>query len=292
MNQMRYISRIKANISLYSTKRTSNILDGLYRSIYQGKSLDFDELREYNVGDSIKDIDWKASARSSKLLVRRYVAEKKHNVMVILDSGKKMFADTKNGEKKSDVAAMTGGTLAFVANLNENYVSFAYKTNELTKINPFKLGLGNIEYTLNDYVVNMDTSQQESLNGILSNIISHVKRKMIIFLVTDLSGLDELDENLLKKVTINNDIFSITISDAEFTNNNLYDIENENYISRFFANNEKIIEMEKKIKTEVLNRCSEKLKKCQIPNVIVDSNSQITNQIIMLLKEKSYASKR
>ena len=67
---------------------------------------------------------------------------------------------------------------------------------------------------------------------------------------------------------------------------------NENSSQASFANNEKIIEMEKKIKTEVLNRCSEKLKKCQIPNVIVDSNSQITNQIIMLLKEKSYASKR
>ena len=82
------LSRIKAYISLYSSKVSTNILDGEFRSIYKGRSLDFDELREYVTGDSIRDVDWIASSRIGKLLVRRYVAEMRHNVLFVLDSGR------------------------------------------------------------------------------------------------------------------------------------------------------------------------------------------------------------
>lgn len=93
---MNYITKIKANISIYASKKTSNILDGTYRSIYKGKSMNFEDLRTYVVGDNVKDIDWKASARSGgNLLIRQYIAEKKHNIMLVLDTGKKMLADTR-----------------------------------------------------------------------------------------------------------------------------------------------------------------------------------------------------
>ena len=78
--RMDHIGRIKGNISISTNVKTANILDGAYKSIFKGKSLNFEELREYNLGDSVKDIDWRASARSMNILVREYVAEKKHNI--------------------------------------------------------------------------------------------------------------------------------------------------------------------------------------------------------------------
>ena len=93
--KMTYISRIQGNMkgykTIYTTKATSRIIDGSYNSIYKGRSMNFDELREYVVGDDIKDMDWKASARSQKLLVRQYIAEKKHNIMLVMDAGKRML---------------------------------------------------------------------------------------------------------------------------------------------------------------------------------------------------------
>ena len=74
--KLNYINKIKANISIYSAKKTSNILDGTYRSVYKGKSMNFENLREYVVNDDIKDIDWKSSARSGKLYVKQFIAEK------------------------------------------------------------------------------------------------------------------------------------------------------------------------------------------------------------------------
>ena len=101
-----YLNRIKANISIFARKYSSSLLEGSYRSIYKGKSLNFDDLREYVVGDNVRDIDWKASARSRKLLIKQYIAEKQHNVMLILDTDKKMLAHSFDGDEKKDIALM------------------------------------------------------------------------------------------------------------------------------------------------------------------------------------------
>ena len=73
---LKYINKIKANISIYSSKKSTNILDGTYKSIYKGKSTNFENLREYVINDDVKDIDWKSSARSGTLLVKQFIAEK------------------------------------------------------------------------------------------------------------------------------------------------------------------------------------------------------------------------
>ena len=111
-----YLSRIRANLTLYSKKKTSNLLDGGFRSIFRGRSLDFDDLREYTYGDNVRDIDWKSSSKTGKTLVRRYIAERKHNILLVGDSGMKMVADTDAGEAKEKLAVMTLGSLAYLAN--------------------------------------------------------------------------------------------------------------------------------------------------------------------------------
>ena len=74
--KLNYVNKIKANISIYSSKKSTNLLDGTYKSIYRGKSMNFENLREYVMNDDIKDIDWKASARSGTLYVKQFIAEK------------------------------------------------------------------------------------------------------------------------------------------------------------------------------------------------------------------------
>ena len=53
---LQYVDKIKANISISASKKTANLLDGLYRSIFKGRSLDFDDLRDYVIGDDSKDM--------------------------------------------------------------------------------------------------------------------------------------------------------------------------------------------------------------------------------------------
>ena len=72
--KMNYVAKIRAKVSISANKKTSNLFDGSYKSVYQGNGLDFENLREYNPGDSIRDIDWKATSRSGKVLVKIYIA--------------------------------------------------------------------------------------------------------------------------------------------------------------------------------------------------------------------------
>ena len=108
---MNYVTKIRAKVNIYASKKTSNLFDGSYKSIYQGNGLDFENLREYIPGDSIRDIDWKASSRSGKTLVKRYMAEKKHNIMLVWDTGRKMSAHTRDLEVKQDLALNVGGII-------------------------------------------------------------------------------------------------------------------------------------------------------------------------------------
>lgn len=107
--KMKYVSKIRAKINICTNKKSSNLFDGSYKSIYEGNGLDFENLREYNPGDNIRDIDWKATSRSGKMLVKRYIAEKKHNMMVVFDTGKRMTAHTESMQVKKEVALNIGG---------------------------------------------------------------------------------------------------------------------------------------------------------------------------------------
>ena len=215
--KMNYITKIKANISIYASKKTSNILDGSYKSIYKGRSMNFEDLREYVVGDNIKDIDWKASARSGKLLIKQYIAEKKHNIMLVLDTGKKMLADTKENESKKDVSIITAGSIAYLANKNGDYVGAIYNKNNEISFFPFREGLFNIERILSNYESDIEENGNSYIENALEYLNKNLKRRMIIFIITDLKGMDTIKEETLKRLSCVHDVMAINITDAEMT---------------------------------------------------------------------------
>ena len=136
---MNHINRIKGNVSIYASQKTRNILDGSYKSIFKGKSLNFDDLREYVIGDNVKDIDWKATARSDNILVKQYVAERKHNILFIVDSSVNMQALTEAKELKSEVALYTAGTIATLANSSGDFFAFLYGNGDHIKYFPYQI---------------------------------------------------------------------------------------------------------------------------------------------------------
>ncbi|MGB2787690.1 MAG: DUF58 domain-containing protein, partial [Candidatus Saccharimonadaceae bacterium] len=84
--------KVKAKMAIHAHEKVRGVLEGEYGSVFKGRSMDFDDLREYVVGDDIKDIDWKATARSGSTLIRRYIAIRKHNIMLVVDTGRDMAA--------------------------------------------------------------------------------------------------------------------------------------------------------------------------------------------------------
>ena len=285
--KLNYINKIKKNITISSTKKTSNILDGVYKSVYKGKSMNFENLREYVINDDIKDIDWKASARSGNLYVKQFIAEKKHNILFILDTGKKMLADTKEFESKKEIALMTTGTIAYLVNKHGDSISAIYNGKENIKFFPFNTGLYNIEKILNYYDKEIDT--ENNLEKIIDYVMRYIKRKMIIFIITDIDGMVNISEQTLKKISLKHDVMLINISDALMTGNNTFDIENENYIPYYMLEDEKLTNIEIEIKKQIYEEAEKKLKKYNIITTTIDKQKDIIKNVYKLLERRKNA---
>ena len=285
--EMKYIKKIKSNLAIYTRKKTSNILEGTYNSIYKGRSMNFEDLREYVIGDDVKDIDWKASARSNKILIKQYVAEKKHNILFVLDTGKKMLADTKELESKKEVALMTVGTIAYLINKNGDSISAIYKGKENIRFFPFQTGLYNIEKILNYYDKEMDTENE--LETLLDYVMKNIKRKMIVFIITDIDGINKLSDRTLKRISLKHDVMIVNISDALMTGNNTFDIEQENYIPDYILEDEKLKDIEIQIKNQIYKNIKEKLKKYNIIITTINKKKDIVKDVYKLLERRKNA---
>ncbi|MBO7448998.1 MAG: DUF58 domain-containing protein [Clostridiales bacterium] len=285
--RLNFISQIKSNLkksATISTKRpTSNILDGSYISVYKGRSLNFDDLREYVPGDDIKDIDWKATARSQTTLVREFVAEKKHNIMFVIDSNKRMLGYTKNGEEKKNVAIYAAGTLAYLVSRNGDYISSIFGSPKSIRFFPFKAGLLNIENILQQYNKDVNTENESEITKSLEYIMRHIRRRMIIVIVTDMEGRRAISERLLKRLVSVHDVIMLNISDTDPFGNNVYDVDYLTFLPDFFTKDKKLMKRENKRKEQIEKESTEKFKKAGIVWTSFDDSEDIAIKLTELL---------
>ena len=285
--KMKYITKVKANLAIYTKKKTSNILEGTYNSIYKGKSMNFEDLREYVIGDNVKDIDWKASARSNKILIKQYIAEKKHNILFILDTGKKMLADTKELEPKKDVALMAMGTISYLVNKNGDSIGAIYKGKENIRLFQFSTGIYNIEKILNSYEKEIDA--ESNLEELVKYVLKFIKRRMIIFIITDIDGMYNISEETLRRLSLLHDVMFVNVSDALMTGYNAFDMDQNNYIPDYILEDEKLKDIELEIKTKIYNKTKEKFKKYKIITTTINEQREIVNDVFKLLERRKNA---
>lgn len=286
MMKLKYINRIKANISIHASKKSTNLLDGTYKSIYKGKSMNFENLREYTTDDDVKDIDWKSSARSGTLLVKQFIAEKKHNILLVLDSGIKMDADTDKLENKKELALYAAGSIGYLAIKNNDYVGMIYKDKKV-EFKPFKYNLYNLEEYLCEYKAS-EAEESIEMEEILEYIIKNIPKKKAIFIITDIEGIDSINKQTLKKLKQTSDISIINIEDHTITGDNLYDVNDKKFIPKIFLQDKRLANLEKQIKKQLWDNNTHKLKSLNIPVTSISSLDELSKKITKLLEDHKY----
>ena len=287
-----YIMKIKTKLSLYSKKKTSNIFDGSYKSIYQGNGLDFENLREYIPGDSIRDIDWKASSRSGKVLIKRYIAEKKHNVMLVFDTGKSMSAHTDSMDEKKEIALYVGGIIGYMAAKNGDNVGAIYNRNTMIQYFPFRTGLGNIERILAEYDREKFDDYETDIEKTLDYIVRTINRRMIVVVITDAMGIANIQHNTLKKLSYQHDVLFVSINDATVSGRQTYDVEDSKYIPDFISGNKELLQMQQSMKASLDAANEKKLNQNRIVSTCIDNEEEIVEKIIDLLGGQAHANNR
>lgn len=279
-----YLARIKASITLYTRKKTSNILDGEFGSIYRGRSFDFDDLREYVYGDSVRDIDWKSSSKTGRVLIRRYIADKKHNILFVGDAGAKFKGDTDKGEAKTAIALNVLGTISYLVNDHGDDYALLTSTDKGYDFSFFKSGKQHLEQLLMRYEKCLAEEEAKPLSGTLDYIAENIRRKMIIFIITDMDGIAQIDETLVKKLTVMNDVMVINVEDAYLTGDNLYDLDAKNYEKDYLLHDKKLHKIEVSERAGRKKKANELFKKYQISMVDVSREDEVVDKIVELFE--------
>ena len=254
-----YLDRVRRVAAFYTKRKTSDLLEGDYRSMQHGRSLDFDDLREYRPGDDINYIDWKSSSRAGKTLVRRYFADRKHDVIFVGDTGTKMTGDTPAGESKEQIALMAFGVTAYL--LGKQGVNYALSccSSENRRISTFLSSPLHLEELLYSYQEAIESGEpRQSFYETLSDTASVFTRHMVMVIITDAEGMAELDMKLVRRLIYRNDVYIFKIEDALLTSDNAYDLEAGAMADPFLSLFRDLREEERKMK-ENLDRTAEHL---------------------------------
>ncbi|MBA3605023.1 MAG: DUF58 domain-containing protein [Actinomycetota bacterium] len=209
---------VRTKMSLHVRHRVRGWLGGEYPSVHKGRSMDFDDLREYIRGDDVKDVDWKASARSGTILLKRYVAIRKHNVLLVVDTGRSMAARAAGGDQKRDVAIMAAGVLGQIAIQHGDLVGLlAGDAGGLVRA-PLRQTNAHLELVLRQIDARIDAAGAPSdLAGLLEAVRRSTSRRMILLVVTDDAPLTDEHRSILRRLRVQHEILWLTINDTVLT---------------------------------------------------------------------------
>lgn len=212
------LTRVKSKLFVHARRRSRTLLEGEYASVFHGRSLDYDDLRDYVIGDEVRDIDWKATARHTRPLVKRYVAHRKQNLMLVIDTGRGMAATTRSGEPKKDVAIAAAGLVGWLAQRHGDLVGLVRGTASSTRAHDLRGSEAHLELLLRavDGATTLD-GDRSNLATQLGWIVRNVKRRLFLLVVSDDRDLDPSMDELLRRLHVQHEILWITVEDADPT---------------------------------------------------------------------------
>ncbi len=197
-------------IDIVSRKVVDELLGGEYKSVFKGRGMEFDEVREYMPGDEVRTIDWNVTARTGKPFVKRFIEEREQALFFLVDmSASGAFGSTE--KTKNETAAELCGLLAFSAIKNNDKVGLIIFTDEIELFIPPDKGQLHVLHIIREILSFEPKGRDTCISCALHYLGRMVKKKCVTFLISDFQD-SEYDKQL-KLAAIHYDLIAITITD-------------------------------------------------------------------------------
>ncbi|MDE7427478.1 MAG: DUF58 domain-containing protein [Muribaculaceae bacterium] len=171
-------------IEIKSRGLSQNIFAGEYHSAFKGRGMMFSEVREYQYGDDIRDIDWNVTARHNKPYVKVFEEERELTVMLLVDmSGSGSFGAS--GEEKRQIITEIAATLAFSATTNNDKIGAIFFSDRIEKFIPPKKGKKHILLIIRELLDFTPESKGTDIGMALRYFTDALKRRCTAFLISD-----------------------------------------------------------------------------------------------------------
>lgn len=190
---------------------SQNIFAGQYHSAFKGRGMAFSEVREYQYGDDIRDIDWNVTARYNRPYIKVFEEEREMTVMLLVDASASLSFGSINAYKK-DLVTEIAATLAFSAIQNNDKIGVIFFSDKIEKFIPPKKGKKHILYIIRELIDFKPESDQTDLSVAVKYLTNVLKKRCTTFLISDFMDAPDY-ENALTIGNKKHDIVSIHIYD-------------------------------------------------------------------------------
>jgi len=287
------LTRVKSKLFIYSQRRSLNVLEGEYKSLAFGRSTDFEDLREYEPGDDIKDIDWKATARSNSPLVRRYIASRRHTVLLVADTGINMQAIGASHEPKHSLATLALGVLGYLGVKHTDSVAAVYGDSDNTLSISAKATESHVERILQAIhyqSVKTDNAASNIMHQ-LEYVAMHFPQRMIILVAADEFEVTEKNLETLRILKTKHDLMWVSIADADpldalSLNTPVFDVLDGYEIPDFIKGDKELITEFADAENQRKQEMQLALDGLRIPQISLFSSEETIGKLIVLLERR------
>tara|TARA_R110002012_G_scaffold6531_1_gene30530 strand:+ start:22208 stop:23074 length:867 start_codon:yes stop_codon:yes gene_type:complete len=197
-------------IEIKTRRLSDHIFGGEYHSTFKGRGMTFSEVRQYQFGDDVRNIDWNVTARYSEPYIKVFEEERELTMMLVADvSGSEFFGTDK--QFKSEIVTEIAATLAFSAMQNNDKIGLILFTDEIELFIPPKKGKSHVLRIIRELLEFKPKSKKTDLSQAIKYLSNVMKKKAIVFVLSDF--ITDGYEQTMKIAANKHDITGIRIYD-------------------------------------------------------------------------------
>ena len=197
-------------IQIVASRSVNDLLAGQYKSVFRGRGMEFDEVREYQPGDDIRTIDWNVTARAGTPFIKRFSEERELTVMFLVDVSASGAFGSRQRSKLELVVEITA-LLMFSALRNNDKVGLLLFCDDVLEYFPPRKGRSNVLRLIREIISVKPVPRETNLDTALEYLARVQKRRAVVFVVSDF--LAEVSRRTLAVANGRHDLVAITVSD-------------------------------------------------------------------------------
>ncbi len=171
-------------IQILTSAMVNDLLAGQYHSAFKGRGMEFEEVREYQPGDDVRTIDWNVTARTGRPFIKSYREERELTVVLVVDISASQEFGT-HRQRKSELVAELGATLALSAIQNNDKVGLILFTDRIERVVPAKKGKRHVLRVIRELLYHQPLGRGTDVGMALEYVSRVMTRRAVIFLVSD-----------------------------------------------------------------------------------------------------------
>jgi uncharacterized protein (DUF58 family) len=280
----KHLNRAKAHFGT----DTRGMLEGGRYALLHTRSMEFDELRPYVPGDDVRDIDWKASARSGSVLIKRFVSEKHHKILLVADAGRNMSALTPSGETKRDVATNILGAVGLITIGRADQIGMVYGDSRGCVNIPARRGETHIESMLHRFSTH--TREQQGPSDIecqLDYVATHYRHPLLVVVVSDEPDIDVRLGDTVARLRARHDVLWAMVADRPAVvgaddDRGGYDVATGQLVMSGAALGPRIVAAYRRAETDRVHRLTQFMTAHAIPHTTIAGNTDIRHSLVQM----------